>query len=69
MKELLKVGADTKVKNNAGNTAFEESLESDNSAELLSVLDSANPKPRKCRYCFVILFSKSILLVQCHYGR
>ncbi|XP_063693605.1 uncharacterized protein LOC134825355 [Bolinopsis microptera] len=44
VRELLKAGGDTKVKNNAGNTAFEESLESDNSAELLSVLDSANPK-------------------------
>ena len=41
--ELLKNGADPSIKNNAGNTAFEESLESNNSDELLNILESARP--------------------------
>ena len=43
VKELLKNGADPSIKNNAGNTAFEESLESNNSDELLNILDEAQP--------------------------
>ncbi|KAL5247518.1 hypothetical protein ACHWQZ_G019410 [Mnemiopsis leidyi] len=43
VKKLLEIGADPSIKNNAGNTAFEESLESNNSDELLIILNSARP--------------------------